>query len=994
MGSAEGSRFDRAPPAADSRGVNRPTMVGRVAELARLEAVVGASRRGERVVAVIGGEAGIGKTRLVTELAGRARAEGIEVLVGGCLDLDVGGVPYAPVVEALRDLFARLADDEVDDVLGADAAHLGLAAGREAASGALEGQTSTLQAVQRTLERLGQRRPVVLIVEDVHGADRSTRDLIAYLAAAGRPFPLALVVTYRSEDVRAGHPLRGFVAELERRPHVVHLRLARLGRADAARLLRAVLGRAPEPAVTEAIYQRSEGNPFFLEELARSVSEPGAELPPLLRDVMAARVEQLSPDAQLVLRVAAVGGRRVEHERLAAVVPLADAVLTEAVREARDANVITADPATERYEFRHALLHEAVYAEVLPGERSRYHAAYAAQLATRPAGAGIEHWAELAHHWRGAGRSDAALVATVQAGMAAEAGYALPEAYHYYNASLELWGAVNGVPPDAPLTRAELLARAADAASRTGAFDRAVELASIAIDEVDPARDPAAAGLLHERRAWFLLRVGHEERALAEYRESVRLVPAEPPTEARARVLAAFADVLLRTGEPEEARRYAEEAVAIGAAVGAAFDEGHARHMLGLALGAQGDTDGAIAELHRARVLAERNGDVADVAGTYVHLWRVLAEQGRADEMVTIARDAAEFCHAAGMDVAASLLDCVAGGFLHQLGRWDDAAALLPSDADLWGLTAVVTHVLRGALAVDRGHLADAREHLEAARGLGVQIYDGRIDGLLYRALAELALWEGQPEEARDVVAAGLERTGDDEMLARLCALGLRAAAEAAQRHRSAGKAPPAWADAEAVRLETILTRLDARAQARRAPPGSEVRAAVASGAAERRRVDGRSDPEGWAEAVARWDALGFPAPAAYARWQLAAAVLASGRRGAAVALWQEAYRAAIALGAAPLRAAIAAEASRAAVDLAGEGDGDGEPSRPFGLTDRELEVLTLVAAGRTNRQIGQALFISEKTASVHVSRILAKLGAATRAQAAARAAQLGLAPE
>jgi DNA-binding CsgD family transcriptional regulator/tetratricopeptide (TPR) repeat protein len=969
-------------------------MVGRVAELTRLEAVVDACRRGERAVAVVGGEAGIGKTRLVTELAERAREVGMEVLVGGCLDLDVGGIPYAPVVEALRDLFARLPEEEVADLLGGDAANLGLAAGRAVETGALEGQSSTLQAVQRTLERLARRRPVVLVVEDVHWADRSTRDLIAYLAAAGGASPIALVVTYRSEDVRAGHPLRGFVAELERRPHVVHVRLTRLGRADASRLLAALLGHAPDPSVSEAIYQRSEGNPFFVEELARAVSGPGAELPPLLRDVMAARVEQLSRDTQLVLRVAAVGGRRVEHERLAAVAPLTDAALTDAVREARDANVITADPAAGRYEFRHALLQEAVYADVLPGERRRYHAAYAEHLAARADESGIVHWAELAHHWRGAEDRDAALVATMHAGLAAEAGYALPEAYYFYNTALELSDAVDRFPPDAPLTRAELLARAADAASRTGAFARAVELASVAIDETDAAREPAAAGLLHERRAWFLMRTGAEERALAEYQEAVRLVPAEPPTEARARVLAAYADALLRTGEPDGARLHAEDAVRIGVEVGAPFDEGHARHMLGLALGAQGDTDGAIAELHRARVLAERNGDVADVAGTYVHLWRVLAEQGRADEMVALAREAAEFCHAAGLQVAAQLLDCVGSGFLHQLGRWDEAVALLPNDDDVWGLTAVVTHVLRGAVAVDRGDLADAREHLEAARGLGVHIYDGRIDGLLYRALAELALWEDRVEEARDAVVEGIARTGDDEMQARLCALGLRAAAEAAQRDRRAGSAPRAWPVAETAQLELILDRLDTRALARHAPAGSEVRAAAATGRAERGRVEGRADPDGWAEAVARWDALGFPAPAAYCRWQHAVAVLATGRRAEAVPLWREAHVAAMAIGAGPLQAAIEAEAADAALDLVGDGDGEDAAPRPFNLTDRELEVLTLVASGRTNRQIGEALFISEKTASVHVSRILAKLGASSRAQAAARAAQLGLARE
>ena len=425
-----------------------------------------------------------------------------------------------------------------------------------------------------------------------------------------------------------------------------------------------------------------------------------------------------------------------------------------------------------------------MYADVLPGERRTYHARYAELLAATPTRSGIEPWAELAHHWRAAGDEGRALTAMVEAGLAAEAGYALPEAHRYYEAAVELWEpAHRGAEhvPTVALDRDELLARAADAASRAGALERAIGLTSTAIDEVDPTADPTAAGLLHERRAWFLWRAGHHGKGLEEYREAVDLVPAEPASAARARVLAAYADALERIGEPAEARPHAEAATAIAAAVGSPLDEGHARHVLGLVLCAEGDTDGGLAELHHARELAERNGDVADVAGTYVHLWRVLSEHGRADEMVTRAVDAADFCRAAGLDVAAQLLDCMAAGFLHQLGRWPEAESRLQVDErDLWGLPAVVHHVVTGLLEVDLGRPDSSREHLETARCLGVQIHDGRINGLLYRGLAELALWEGRGEDALATVTAGMALTGDDEMLARLCAIGLRAVADLA----------------------------------------------------------------------------------------------------------------------------------------------------------------------------------------------------------------------
>ena len=990
-----------------------PTLVGRTRELAELEGVVERSRRGERAVAFLGGDAGIGKTRLVTALAERARAADVEVLLGGCLDLDVGGVPYAPVVEALADLVERLGPEEAQAALGPEAEHLGPALAVGGRVDELTGQTATLQAVRRVLAHLARRRPVLLIVEDAHWADRSTRDLIAFLAGAPSPTPVALIVTYRRDDLHRGHPLRPLLAELARRPHVEHLGLEPLGRADASALLAAVLGAPVDPAMAEAIYRRAEGNPFFLEELARAAAGASGEVPSIVSEVMTARVARLSPDAQEVLRAAAVGGRRVTHDRLAAVVALDEPTLAEALREAQAANLVTVEPERRRYEFRHALLHEAVYRDVLPGERRRYHTSYAEQLRTERNGArgpvGIEDLAELAHHWRGAGRRDEALAATLEAAAAAEAAYATPEAHRYYELALQLWepddentARAGGRPDDEGTGRSDpvrgerpqrrdVLLRAADAASRTGAFARAVELVTIAIDELDADADPTAAGLLHERRAWFLWRAGREDAAVVEYRAAVRLVPTTPRTAARARVLAAYADALERGGTPDEARPWADEAVAIAREVDSPFDEGHARHALGVALEAAGDTDGALAELHLARELAERNGDVADVAGTYLHLWRILSEHGRGDEMVALAVTAADLCRAAELEVAALLLDCLAAGFLHQLGRWDEAEARLPlDDADVWGLPAVVVRVVSGLLEVDRGQLDEAEEHLETARALGAQIHDGRINGLLARGRTELALWRGRPEDAAAAVADGLRLTSDDEMRARLCWLGLRAAADVAEQQRAT---TGTWdARPEAAELARLLGRLEERALGRRAPPASEVRAAVASGAAEQARLEGRADPDRWAEAARRWDGLGFPAPAGYCRWRQAAAELSAGRRAQALPLWRAAWQGAADLGADGLREAIEADAARAAVPLAGEGETVADVTAvPFGLTARELEVLDLVAAGRTNRQIGERLFISEKTASVHVSRILAKLGARSRAQAAAMAGTVGL---
>jgi DNA-binding CsgD family transcriptional regulator len=871
-------------------------------------------------------------------------------------------MPYAPVVEALGAHFDPGADGD---------AHLGL-------------------AVRRALERAGADRPVMLVVEDVHWADRSTRDLLVYLATTAPAIPLAIVVTYRTEDLESAPPLRRFRADLQRRPNVVHVELAPLDRTEVTALLGARLGHTPPPELAEAVFRRSDGNPLFVEELAATVGADD-ELPPLVRDVLSSRIEQLSEPTRGVLRIAAVGGRRVDHDRLAAVSQLDVEPLADALREARAANVLTADPERDRYEFRHALLHEAVYADVLPGERRLYHARYAAHI-----NAGcvdgcptLDDWAELARHRRGAGELSGALAALIEAGLAAEAVHETIEARRHFDSALELWDGLGSDPPDVPLDHEQLTARAAEAASRAGAFERAVSLTTTALERVDPRSDPTAAGLLHERRAWFHWRARDETAALADYETAVGLVPDERASPARARVLAAYADALERSGRPDDAGRVAADAVALAIAAGSAMDEGHARHVLGLALAAQGRIDDGVAELHRARQLAERNGDVADVAGTYVHLWRVLTEQGRAGEMVRLADDAAQFCRSAGMDVAAVLLSCVSAAFLHELGQWDEADERLGRDDDVVsGVPATLWNLVSGLVAVDRGDLVVAARYLATTRYLSTQLYDGRINGLLYRGLAEAALWAGEPEDALTAATTGLELTGADEMRARLAALAVRAEADRAERRRAAGR-PAATGSSTLPAVLATLERLDERARARHAPDSSEVRAATATVLAERSRLDGVPDPDRWAGAAARWDGLSFPAPAAYCRWREAEALLASGRRADAAASFRAVHATAVALGAGGLRRAVEATAARAAIALGD--DADAEPA-PYGLTDRELEVLALVAAGRTNRQIGEALFISDKTASVHVSHILAKLGATSRAQAAAVASQLGLA--
>jgi DNA-binding CsgD family transcriptional regulator/tetratricopeptide (TPR) repeat protein len=926
------------------------------------------------------------------------------------------------VVDILRTLERELTDAEGAATLGPLRAVLGrdlpAGAGRDHGAGAPGdplGQARLFELLLTVVDRLVADRPLVLVIEDLHWADRSTLDLVSLLASNTRTLPVLLLTTYRRDDVPRRHPLRSLAAELVRRGAVA-VRLDRLGPGEVAELLGALLAEPPAPEVIASVVERSDGNPLFVEELAAALADdPGAPMPPQLRDAVIGRVEHMPDEAAAVLRACAVGGRQVEHDLLAAV--LEDGydppALDRALRACVEQGLLVADQRTATYRFRHALLHEAVLDDILPGELVRLHAAYAAVLAGRSPGAGGEEgWARLAHHWAAAADFDAALGAAVRAGGAAEAAFAVPEAHRYLEWSIRLWDRASDPEAAAACDRGRLLARGADAASRAGAVVRALTLVDEALATPQVAADPVRAGLLHERRGWYLYRSGRGDEALAASELAVDLVPPSPPTEARARVVQAHSHALVRAARFPAARTRAEEAISLARAVGDVVDEGQALHVLGLVLAAEGRTGEAVATLHEAGQIAVRVGDLAEVAGAYVHLWRTLVEAGRGDELVDLLL---AFAGEPAGPRPPSLMGSIGAGALHQLGRWDEADRLL-GDAraaqDPGGLTAVARTLVAGCLAVDRGDHEVARDHLEVARTWCHQVGDGRLNGLLHRGLAELAVWQGRYDDARREVDLGLEllaHTGDPEMAARIAAVGVRVEADEADHARRAGgrrRERPVrsgrWAEGDGGagppdRTQALLSRLealDATAVDRHAPPSSETRASLLTGRAEQTRVAGRPEPERWRLATEAWEAVGFPCCAAYTRFRGGEAALGAGDDGAARRQLRAAWEAAAGLGAGPLAGAVERLARRGRVDIgvaAAPGPVPGRTDGAAALTPRESEVLALVAEGRTNRQIGEALFISEKTASVHVSRLLAKLGAATRGEAAASARRAGL---
>jgi tetratricopeptide (TPR) repeat protein len=739
--------------------------VGRTQELARLRQLLTSAADGQPLVVLLGGEAGVGKTRLAEQFAAAAEEQGVRVLRGGCVPLGEEGLPFAPVVEALRGLADQLDPAELQAVAGPARHELArllpdLAWGREAVVGPAvvgAGQGRLFELLLGLVQRLAATARLLWVVEDLHWADRSTRDLLAFLAASLRSGRVMVVATFRSDELDRLHPLRGLLGELARNRRVVRLELPRFTRAELAEQLAGLLGADPPARLVDDIYVRSEGNPFFAEELLLAGDDRPGVLPPSLQEVLLARVVRLGDRTQQLLRVVAAAGPGVTQPLLAAVTDMDDQQLLEGLREAVDQQLLLPDPAGGGYVFRHALLAEAVHGELLAGERVGLHAALASALEAglEPGVPPASRAARLAYHWAAAGDQPRALAASLEAAAAAERVYAFAEAQLQLERVLGLWARVPDAEQRAGMDRVALLSRCAEAAYLADDVGRAAELGRQAIALVDQARRPQRAGLLHEQLARYLLWLGDPD-ALVEQQQAVRLVPPGPSVE-RARVLGSLARLLVRVDRFAEAREPAEEAVAIAAKVGARAEEAIARAILGIALGHLGDADAGLAELAVARRLATQAGDVLLALRAIVAHSDMLLTAGRMEEAATVALDGIKQEARLGLTrFNGPILAGNATQALLALGRWDQADQVsrqgletAPSDA-AW----VALQLARAALELGRGDLDAAEARLQAVRRLlSGLILDAQNAGPLFCGLAEVAVWHGDLDQARQVVA-------------------------------------------------------------------------------------------------------------------------------------------------------------------------------------------------------------------------------------------------
>ena len=413
-------------------------ILGRDRELAHLVEHLGIEDSARSRAVLLAGDAGVGKTRVLAELMFRAETAGWGTAVGHCLDFGDSALPYLPFSE----LFGRLDLHDADlsrRVVETYPALQHLQPGRRLLSGGAsslgEGpdRAEIFEAVHGALDLIAADAPLLVVVEDAHWADQSTRDLLSFLFT--RPFRAAVsvVASYRSDDLHRRHPLRSTVAEWVRVPGVHRLQLPPLPDDDVRRLVRSLHGGDIAPRDLVRIVDRAEGNAFFAEELV--AAELGAQgLPDDLADLLLVRLDRLDDQGRAVVRAAAVAGRRVSHELLSAVVDLGPSDLERALRAAVESHVLV-QVGTEGYAFRHALLAEAVYDDLLPGERVRLHAAYADAIGSRRVDGTA---AELARHARAAHDLDTALRAGIEAGDDAMSVGGPDEAAQHYETALEL----------------------------------------------------------------------------------------------------------------------------------------------------------------------------------------------------------------------------------------------------------------------------------------------------------------------------------------------------------------------------------------------------------------------------------------------------------------------------------------------------------------------------------------------------------------------------
>lgn len=960
-------------------------LVGRGGDLERLVAGAGLDPTGDgRGVVVLSGDAGMGKTRLLTELAVRAAERGRRVLVGHCVGEAGSTLPYLPFVEML----GRLATDEAEVAADLVAAHPSLAplvrahlrdVPRAAEERADSHRGDLFESLHAGLEHLAQDRSLLVVVEDVHWADQSSRELLSLLLTRGFSAPVSLVISFRSDDLHRRHPLRSTLAVWARSPGVARVDLAPL---DPTAMRELVRGLTPEGAGTmverevRAVVERADGNAFFAEEIVAAARLGLDGVGDDLSRLLLVRFEQLGGTAQVVVRLASAAGRSVGHELLARVaaesagVEVAD--LEAALREAVERNILV--PTETGYAFRHALLAETVYDDMLPGERLRAHAVYARVIDDD---CSLGTAADLARHAAEAHDRALALRASVAAGGDAMSIGGPDEALRHYERAL-------GLSPQEPEEATSIAGLAAAAAMAAGHPQRAVALLQERLERADLPVLLRAELLAELAQAARPTELDVDHLALTE--EALALVPSDDETRLRARVLAAHAQALADREQHEKAVRYSREATTLADRLGLPEITAEVETFVARISERTGDVSASQEALER--IVAGSSSGIARLRALH-HLGALHHRAGRVEEALEVYQRGLDKARKLGRGWAPYGFDCrvLAVIAAYEVGDWERALAL----ADVTGESPprAAAAMLRAAALSVHAARGDAARIAEAERLRDAWELDGLLVILATGALVELRACAGDVDGAEQALHQGVGFLRDLWQLEALEAETRLIALVLGRFATAADGAPAGERRRLRERGDRLVARADLvwRAATDRGGDGVEARAWRARLRGEHLRLrwlagDGAVDraglAEAWRESVAGFEKYGHRYETARSQARLAAVLDPADPE--ASALRSGALATARRLGARPLVAEL--------------GHGGPAPAGDGGvrdLTPREREILGLVDRGLSNREIGERLFISAKTVSVHVSNVIAKLGASGRGEAAAIGRDRGL---
>ena len=976
--------------------------VGRGAEMDALAAVAASALAGAPTVVLVQGEAGIGKSRLVSEFAARQRAEGWLVLSGRCVEVSGSELPLAPIAELVRDAIRQLGVAAVRELVGrwrdALATLVSVLAGEDARIEEVD-RASVFDAVLALLSRLADERPLVVLLEDMHWADASTRDLVAYLTRTRMAGRTVLVLTRRDEaaDERADV----FLAELLRLPEVEQLTLEPLSSDLVAQQMEDITGEPPSPGELARVVALSDGIPFLVEEVL-AADRWTTGLPDRVRRIVTTRLVGLSGQARRAVDAASLADAELTDTLLRRVIAQTDIDADQALHEAVQAGVLV--PVGDRYRFRHAMTRIAVADAMLTGQRRQWHERWAQALTA--AGTPLEPLTvqiASAQHWDAAGEPARALTACLAAADECRRRQHSLERAHLMCRALGAWDGVEDAEGQTGLTRNQLVDETADALTDAGDWPNLETMLRTELSRPEVRADELRQFVVRNgilgARSWS----GAEAVDASAFADNVPAVRSAPASRDKVTALIDLCWGLTYT-DLELGGTLAREALEVAEALG---DETLIRKAR-IERANQGCFSGryreALTTYDDLRGFIACEGYGTEGYAQMFMLWALLGVGDAASAKVEAETIRARLGSYAAAPFAWSNVAHAYAEILMVLGEWDRAQAALdearsesfpPVDAP----ASTVLDTLRGLIATWRGDTATAQPLVaaaeEAARTPHVMTWEYPL-----WLRAESALAGGRPTDVRELLRDLWARPGlasAADVVRRLLVAAARAEAELSRYARALrDDTALAVSEAHVGAIQRVWTTL---------PPGGVVGAAVQIELdAELSRCAALPDPGAWVEAVTAWRELEFPYELGYAAFRLAEAYLDRGEpadRERAVESLVEADELARRLTAKPLLSQIASLARRARINL----DAQPPPSQPddsdvdpraatasrLGLTDRELEVLSYLIEGYGNIEIGKALFMSPKTASVHVSRILTKLGASNRTQAATIGHRLGL---